>query len=261
MKIASLASGSSGNAYCVESGGDVLLVDCGICCRTFLSRCRAAGIDPRRIVAAVFTHNHDDHVKGLATFHKRFPGVELYANIMTADAISARTGVGADEFILFENGQSFTVGPFDIKPFSIPHDVPDPVGYLVRAEGVTYFHATDVGAPLDSIGVNLAAADVATLESNHDPVMLMQSNRPEALKRRIRGDRGHLANDDAADLVRRFASARLKRLALAHLSRECNAPHLAEAAMRAALREMGRCDVELSLLDQDDVSTWSYPRA
>jgi len=251
MKVASLASGSSGNAYCVESDDAVLLIDCGISCRELVRRCRAVCIDPRRIVAAVFTHNHIDHVKGLSTFHSHFPGAELFANMMTADAVASVTGVGESEFSVFENGQEFEVGPFTIKAFSIPHDVPDPVGYLVRADGLTYFHATDVGAPLDSVGVNLAEADIATLESNHDPGMLTASERPESLKRRIFGDRGHLSNDDAAALVRRFASPRLRTLALAHLSRECNVPHLAECAMRAALAESGRGDVVLRILGQE----------
>jgi len=257
VKVASLASGSAGNAYCVESGGSVLLVDCGVSCRELVRRCRAVCIDPRRIVAAIFTHNHIDHVKGLATFHSHFPGAELFANMMTADAIASVTGVGESDFSIFENGQEFKVGPFEVKAFSIPHDVPDPVGYLVRAEGLTYFHATDVGAPLDSVGVNLAEADIATLESNHDLEMLAASDRPESLKRRISGDRGHLANDAAAALVRRFASPQLKVLSLAHLSRECNAPHLAERAMRAALAEVGRGDVALRILGQEDPVTVS----
>ena len=103
------------------------------------------------------------------------------------------------------------------------------------------------------VGLKLAEADVATLESNHDPVMLRTSGRPPCLIQRIAGPRGHLSNDQACDLVKRFASPRLKRLALAHLSRDCNAPHIAEGAMRAALAEMGRVDVGLSVLSQNDV--------
>jgi hypothetical protein len=53
--------------------------------------------------------------------------------------------------------------------------------------------------------------------------------------------------------VRRFASSRLKKLALAHLSRDCNMPHLAEEAMRSALLEMGRADVELKVLRPDEI--------
>ena len=251
MRIVSLASGSAGNAYCVESGGCVLLIDCGLSCRELLKRSRVAGIDLGAVVAAVFTHSHDDHVKGVAKFHDCFPKAGLFANAMTADTIAAATGVG--EFSIFENGQDFEVGPFVVKPFAIPHDTSDPVGFLVTDGESRYFHATDIGTPLESIGVNLSEADIATLESNHDSVLLRRSGRPPALIQRIAGPRGHLSNDQACDLVRRFASPRLRTLALAHLSRDCNEPHVAEGAMRTALCEIGRTDIELRILRQDEI--------
>ena len=253
MRVVSLASGSGGNAYCVESQDAVLLVDCGICCRELVKRMTAAALDPERIVAAVFTHDHVDHVKGLPVFHKHFPQAELFANLMTAEAIASVMKMDETDFIPFENGQDFEVGPFGIRAFSIPHDVPDPVGYVVTADGTTYFHATDVGTPLDSVGVNLALADIATLESNHDPVMLYQSARPESLKQRIRGPRGHLSNQDAADLVRRFGPPRRRRPRPAALSRACAVPHPARRPMRATLDAIGRPDVELRILGQDEV--------
>ena len=82
-------------------------------------------------------------------------------------------------------------------------------------------------------------------------VMVRAADRPEHVKRRVMGPRGHLANEDAAELVRRFASPKLKRLQLAHLSRQCNAPHLAANLMRATLAEMNRLDIELEILPQD----------
>ena len=144
-----------------------------------------------------------------------------------------------------------------ILPFSIPHDVPDPVGFLVKPEGKTYFHATDVGAPIDSLGKYLSEADVATLESNHDPIMLRQSSRPESLKRRILGQRGHLSNDEAAYLVKKYASPRLKKLFLAHLSGECNAAHIVERTIESALKEAGRSDISYETLSQDKLTFFS----
>ena len=166
---------------------------------------------------------------------------------MTAETIVAEQGVAEDAFVCFENGQDFEVGPFAVHPFSIPHDTSDPVGYLVRSDE-TYFHGTDIGTPLDSIGLQLAEADVATLESNHDREMLRHSGRAPSLIQRIAGPRGHLANDEAAALVARFASPRLRALNLAHLSQDCNEPYLAEREMRAALAEIGRSDITLTVL-------------
>ena len=242
MRIVSLASGSRGNATVVGHGGSAILVDCGVP----YSALRGCEFD-----AVLVTHSHADHTSGLKALLRR-RDVPVYANLMTAEAVAHSCGVPESAFVCFENGQPFDVGGFSVHAFSIPHDTSDPVGFVVRAGGTTYFHGTDIGTPLDSVGLKLAEADVATLESNHDPVMLRTSGRAPSLIQRIAGPRGHLANEQACDLVRRFASPRLKRLALAHLSRDCNAPHLAEGAMRATLREMGRADIDLKVLSQDE---------
>ena len=242
MRVVSLASGSKGNAYLVEHCGEALLIDCGVCYK------KLKGVE---FSAVIVTHSHSDHVCGLPTLLKH-RDVPVFANAMTAEATSCECGVPEDAFVCFENGQSFDIGPFSVSPFSIPHDTSDPVGFLVSAGGETYFHGTDIGTPLDSIGLKLAEADFATLESNHDPVLLRQSGRHPSLIQRIAGPRGHLSNDQACDLVRRFASPKLKSLALAHLSRDCNVPRMAEEAMRSTLIEMGRGDVVLKVLSQDE---------
>jgi len=251
MRVVPIASSSQGNAYLVEESGEAVLVDCGVCFRTVKAACETVGIPPdemaSRLKGVLVTHNHVDHVKGLRTLLNKVD-VPVFANAMTAEAVAVQEKIDASAFVCFENGQSFDVGPFQVSPFSIPHDAADPVGFLVKSDK-TYFHGTDIGTPLDSIGVKLSEADVATLESNHDRMMLVASARPVSLKQRIAGPRGHLSNDEAADLVRRFASPRLRRLFLAHLSRECNQPHLALGAMQAMLARMGRSDIELSVCE------------
>lgn len=245
MKVRSLASGSRGNAYVLEHRGRAVLIDCGLPYRY---------LKHLEFDAVLLTHSHVDHVSGLKVL-LRHRNVPVYANSMTAESVAAGCGIDEEAFIRFENDQIFEVGDFEISPFSIPHDTSDPVGYSVRLlpTGTTYFHGTDIGTPVDSVGRRLAQADIAVLESNHDPVLLRQSSRPPHIIRRIAGPRGHLSNDQACELVRKFASPRLKKLALAHLSRDCNLPHLAEEMMKATLREIDRADIELKVLCQDEV--------
>ena len=240
MTICPIASSSKGNAYVVEQDGAALLIDCGVS-----YKCLKAAFDLSHLCGVLVTHNHVDHVSGLKTLLNKVD-VPVFANAMTAEATACQEKVGEEAFVCFENGQPFDVGPFVVSPFSVPHDAADPVGYLIRGDE-TYFHGTDIGTPLDSIGVKLSEADLATLESNHDPVMLRTSRRPPSLIQRIAGPRGHLSNDQACELVRRFASPRLKRLWLAHLSGECNAPHLALGAMTETLAAMARTDVAVEV--------------
>ena len=288
MQVIPLASSSKGNAYLVEHDGAVILIDCGLSYRELKKRLSEKLVKTGQtcfdkfscdqIMAILITHSHTDHVQGLKTLLGKHD-VPVYTNLMTAETIVAEQGVAEDAFVCFENGQEFEIGPFTVSAFSIPHDTSDPVGYLIRAREslavqckgaeslyaerparhsqplyaerparLTYFHATDVGMPLDSIGLKLAEADIATLESNHDPVMLKNSGRAPYLIQRIAGPRGHLANWEAAELVKKFASPRLKKLMLAHLSQDCNTPFLAERKMREALEELGRDDIELEIL-------------
>lgn len=240
MKVLPIASSSKGNAYLVEQDGAAVLIDCGVS-----YKCLKAAFDCSRVCGVLITHNHVDHVSGLKRLLSVL-NVPVYANAMTAEAVAWQEKIDEDAFICFENGQSFDLGPFTISPFSIPHDAADPVGYLIRGE-LTYFHGTDIGTPLDSVGLKLAEAEIATLESNHDSVMLHTSRRPPPLIQRIAGPRGHLSNEDACELVRRFASPRLKKLFLAHLSGECNQPSLALEAMKKTLTEKGLLNVELEI--------------
>ena len=237
MKVVPLASSSSGNAYVVETESFAVLVDCGICYKQL----KDIAVD-----AVLITHSHTDHISGLKTLLKH-RDIPVYANVMTAEAVAHECGIDDSAFVCFENGQEFEVGSFTASAFSIPHDTSDPVGYLLKADGETYFHGTDIGTPLDSIGLKLAEATIATLESNHDPVMLRTSGRPPYLIQRIAGPRGHLSNDQACDLVRRFASPRLKKLYLAHLSHQCNSEHIAICSLRETLQAIGRTDIELEI--------------
>ena len=212
MKLRVFGSGSQGNALAVSSGGTLLLLDCGFLCTELERRMAACGVEPDAAAGLFFSHDHSDHCKGLAVFHKRHPSVPLYANGNTADSIAVLTGVDDGE------------------------------GALVVG--------TDMGAPTFGVRDALASATCAVLESNHDPVLLQTSDRPVSVKQRIAGRCGHLSNGDAADLVREVRPTRLKTLLLAHLSRHCNAPYLALESMRAAVSELGH-PVTLDVLSQD----------
>ena len=155
---------------------------------------------------------------------------------------------------MFETTEPFSIGEIEVTSFSIPHDAADTVGYLFSNETASLFVGTDMGVPTLPVKYALARATCAVLESNHDPTLLACSDRPVSLKQRIAGRCGHLSNQDAANLVREVAPPNLKTLLLAHLSQPCNAPHHALESMREALKDIGRTDVVLTALNQDEPS-------
>ncbi len=66
-----LASGSKGNATIVSAGRTSLLVDAGLSCRELLRRMAESGEDPEGLSAILVTHEHLDHVSGLAVLARK----------------------------------------------------------------------------------------------------------------------------------------------------------------------------------------------
>ena len=73
----------------------------------------------------------------------------------------------------------------------------------------------------------IGSSDTVLLESNYDPEMLAGGPYPDWLKERVEGPAGHISNHQAAELLRRAASKRMKWACLAHLSHDNNTPDLA----------------------------------
>ena len=139
-----------------------------------------------------------------------------------------------------------------IETFSIPHDAQDPVGFLLRTGRGNIGFATDLGHTTKLVLDRIRAANVLVLESNHDVKMLQDCpRRAWSLKQRILGRHGHLSNVAAAEAAAQIMSAGLRHLYLAHLSRECNKPELAEHVMAEQLHHIGAMHVRLQLAAQD----------
>jgi phosphoribosyl 1,2-cyclic phosphodiesterase len=66
-----LASGSKGNATVIAAGATRILVDAGLSCRELLKRMAAVGEEPEQLDAILITHEHLDHVAGLAVLARR----------------------------------------------------------------------------------------------------------------------------------------------------------------------------------------------
>lgn len=77
------------------------------------------------------------------------------------------------------------------------------------------------------------------IESNYDSDMLEKGRYPEYLKARIRGQKGHLCNDDCARFLAEIYSPTIKYIFLCHLSEENNTPQLARDTSFKALTEKG----------------------
>lgn len=244
LKFCVLGSGSTGNCALVASERTVVLVDAGLSCREICRRIGSAGFRFEDICAVCITHEHYDHISGLATLQKRH-NISLYANTATVEALVMREKCEGLKWAVFTTGHPFEIGDLTIEPFTVPHDSYDPVGFVVRTGQIRLGIVTDIGMPTSLVREKLGRCSALIVESNHDEKMLEQSNRPWSLKQRIAGRQGHLSNSQACRLVADVAGPSLRMVILAHLSRECNHPDLAIAAMKTALEGIGRADVAI----------------
>jgi phosphoribosyl 1,2-cyclic phosphodiesterase len=71
MRMTVLASGSKGNSTVIASSRTRVLVDAGLSCRELLKRMRDVNEDPAQLDAILITHEHQDHVAGLAVLGRR----------------------------------------------------------------------------------------------------------------------------------------------------------------------------------------------
>src|SRR5438105_12767770 len=109
-----------------------------------------------------------------------------------------------------------------ITPIALPHDAWEPVAYAVDDGATRAAVITDLGSVNRGIVRALHRLDALVLEMNHDLRMLVDGPYPWSLKQRIRGDRGHLSNEQGARLLQEYLHGGLRILAPANFSERNN---------------------------------------
>jgi phosphoribosyl 1,2-cyclic phosphodiesterase len=251
MRFASLGSGSQGNSLVVEAGGTRLLLDCGFGLASSVARLARLCLVPEEISAIVVTHEHDDHIGGVARLarHHRIPVWLTPGTLAGFEAFFA----GVADVRMIHNYEVFEVGDIQVRPFPVPHDAREPAQYVFSDGASRLGVLTDTGCSTRHIESMLSGCDALVLECNHDAGMLRTSSYPQKLRERIASRLGHLDNGEAADLLRRLDNGRLKHLVAAHLSQENNHPDLAREALAAVVN----CTPEwIAIADQDEGLAW-----
>jgi phosphoribosyl 1,2-cyclic phosphodiesterase len=232
LRFCSLGSGSEGNALVVECDGCALMLDLGFSVANTERRLARAGLTPDALDAIVVTHEHSDHLGGVARFARKHR-VPVWMTLGTAR--HADDLLPGDLMHAVDPHEPFAVGAIEVTPFAVPHDASEPVQY-VFSDGRSRLGAlTDTGCSTSLIEQQLSGCDALVLECNHDLTMLMSGPYAPALKRRVAGKFGHLDNRSAAQLLANLDRSKLKHVIAAHLSKTNNRPALAQAALSEAM--------------------------
>jgi phosphoribosyl 1,2-cyclic phosphodiesterase len=249
MRFASLGSGSRGNATLVEAGATRVLLDCGFSCAETEKRLTRLGLDAQRVDAILVTHEHSDHISGVARFSRRF-GIPVW---MTAGTEAVHRGGEVAAWHCFSSHQPFCIGDLEVAPYPVPHDAREPCQFVFSDGAVRLGVLTDAGSITAHMVQALDGLDALILECNHDPELLARGPYPVRLQQRVGGRYGHLSNQQAADLLRQIATSRLQHLVAAHLSEKNNRVDLA----RAALAQVLHCAADdISVAEQETGIAW-----
>lgn len=256
MKVWILGSGSSGNAVLVEADGTRVLVDVGFGPRTLATRLKAASVDPRSIDACFLTHDHSDHVSGVARAAKRW-GWAVFATNGTAQS----PALESVSVTTLSTGARVRVEGLEVAALATPHDAKEPVSFVATAvsTGARAAICYDIGHANENVRALCREVDILVLEANHDERMLWAGPYPPWLCQRIAGNSGHLSNHAAAALARDSVTPDTAHVVLAHLSEKNNTPEMARSALRSALRSTAFRG-KLSTAAQDSVIGPFMPR-
>jgi phosphoribosyl 1,2-cyclic phosphodiesterase len=250
LRFTSLGSGSSGNALVVENGRTRVMMDCGFALADTKARLERVGLAPSDIDAVVVTHEHDDHLGGVARFARRY-AVPVYLTRGTAQWLPFDFPAVLVHCI--DSHAPFEIDALAVDPFPVPHDAREPVQFTFSDGAARLGVVTDLGTITQHVVEKLSGCQALMIECNHDLDMLMTGPYPDGLKHRVSGRFGHLCNLDAGRLVAALERSGLRHLIAAHLSRQNNKPELAVAA----LAEAAGCEPGwIGVASQDDGFGW-----
>lgn len=218
MKLIVINSNSSGNAYALDSGSEILLLEAGM---KMADVKRAIDFRLADVVGCIVTHEHGDHAK-YATEYAKF-GVNIYGPA----SLEEKKRFPYGKFTVCRGSVTTRVGSFSVTPFENFHDVPI-FGYLIhhRDMGTLLFSTDSYKIPMTITGVNHFL-----IEANYSDSILKE-NVWSGKVDKAQADRimlSHMSLDYCIQYLRDCfsacqGSASAKTITLCHLS-ERNSDH------------------------------------
>ena len=186
---------------------------------------------PEDLSAILVTHEHSDHIRGVAALARKF-SIPIYATHGTLSAASFDSNIKQIPICCHS---PFAIEEVEVEPVAVPHDAREPCQYKLT-DGQRWLGVlTDLGSVTPFVRRCYQQLDALLLECNHDVAMLENGPYPHSVKRRIRSDFGHLSNDQAAEFAKGIDTSGLQHLVISHISQQNNADALALDALCGAI--------------------------
>ena len=247
MRLASLGSGSRGNATLVEADGVCLLVDCGFSLAKTLDALAVLGKDGDDLTGVLVTHEHGDHFQGVKPLAREFD-LPVFMTAGTARVTSAHS---IERLEIVTGDSAWQMGPLEILPVPVPHDAREPVQFIMQERGTRLGVLTDIGHISNHVRTQYGNCDVLFVEANHDRDLLWRGPYPARVKERIASTLGHLSNAQTSAFLEGLSQGPLRQLVVGHISETNNTESLVrETVARASL------SVPSTLAVQGEVMAW-----
>ncbi len=267
LAFISLGSGSSGNCSYIGTTQSGVLIDAGVDPQNVFDELRRNGISRDAVKGVVLTHDHQDHVRYVYKIVRDYnKQARIYCTMRLMNGMLRRHNISRrvkDYQVPIWLETPFKLCGMEFTAFETSHDGTDNMGFSIQMGNQNFVVATDMGVITPRAEYYMEQAHYLMIESNYDRTMLDTGRYPEFLKARVRGPKGHLDNEVAAQFVAQHYHAGLKWLFLCHLSNDNNTPEQALRTMRSALEQRGLTVGDASNAPDQrtrDVQLYALPR-
>lgn len=202
-----LGSSSKGNCYSITfDDGKILILDCGF---SFSKIKKFIDFNLKDVLGVLLTHEHKDHSKSIIDFINS--GIPCFMSKGTALALDIKRAY------IIKSEKQFKIGNIYIMPFSLDHDVNEPLGFLIQEDSVgKILFATDTR----NIKYNFKNLNHVFIEANYDLGSLSKNINQESIPRFI-GERiidTHMEIDTTINFLIKIDNPLLESVTLLHLS-------------------------------------------
>jgi len=222
MEAIILGSGSKGNSTLLITDSKKILIDVGFSYPKTKTILEKYNISLNDIDFILVTHEHKDHVTGLASVVKHSKK-QVYIPTKMFKVINK---IVDKDFITLIDTDFFQIDDLKIRFLRTSHDALYPVGFLIE-DTTSLLYMTDTGYISKTNLKYMKDKNIYIIESNHDPKMLMDGPYPYVLKQRVISDTGHLSNEMTGKYLHDLIGENTKKVILAHLSETNNLEDLA----------------------------------
>lgn len=232
MKACNLASGSEGNVTYVETANHKILFDLGTTVKYIKEKLSELSIALDDIDYIFITHVHDDHVKALKSYIKKYQGTICVSPKMYAELEYLHD---YPHILLYDDSVKLSDALIDIIKTS--HDTSDSRSFIITSNNKSVVYLTDTGYINQKYFSKLANKNIYFFESNHDIEMLLHGPYPKWLKDRVMGPYGHLSNKDSSIYLAKLIGPATEKIILTHLSHKNNTEEKALETIAETFKE------------------------